>query len=699
MQPDSANRTSITLFLQRGAHHDLRRTGNNLYANGGNEPRQEACLIIGSEYFGPIALQRTFSLQLLATLSGCHWDLFGGDASDRAAATPVATYSVGGMVTGLASGGMFTLLNNNGDSLSIAADGAFTFTTALGANTGYAVTVGTEPTGQACTVADGTGTMGAADISNVVVTCSDQTYSLGGTVQGLSGTGLVLANGSTTLAVPAGAQTFAFPMAIAYGSSYSVAVTAQPTGLLCAVSAGSGLMPANPVTAIVVSCTPQTFTVGGTITGLGSSTGLVLANGTDTLTVPANATGFTMPARVGNGASYSVTITQHAPALNCSVTNGSGVIGAANVTNIAVTCTAGAATVLHSFAGPPSDGDNPWWGTLLLAKDGNFYGMTYQGGSNNLGAVFKVTPAGVESLLWSFGNGTDGNSPYGSLIQGSDGNFYGMTNMGGSYSRGTVFKITPAGAESVLWSFGAINDGAYPFGSLVEGSDGNFYGMTYEAVANNDYGTVFRITPAGVETVLWTFGNGTDGQFPYGRLIVGSDGNFYGLTDEGGVNGKGTIFSITPAGAETVLWSFGGAGDGSYPLSNLTLGTDGNFYGMTLEGGANSWGTLFKFTPGGAETVLHSFTGGADGGQPEGSLLEGSDGNFYATAEFGGLAGNGAIFQVTPGGAVTTLWSFGSSATDGTIPRGDLILGPGGALYGMTEGGGANNLGTVIVFR
>ena len=650
--------------------------------------------------FGHIALRRAFSALAvaLATASGRHWDLFGGDASDRAPSAPAATYSVGGMVSGLASGGMFTLVNNNADSLSIAADGAFTFTTALDANVRYAVSVGTEPTGQVCAVTGGTGTMGAADITTVMVACTDQTYSLGGTVQGLNGAGLVLANGGMTLSVPSGAQTFTFPTALAFGSNFSVSVMAQPTGLVCGVSAGSGLMPANPVATIVVSCTAPIFTVGGTISGL-SANGLVLANGTDTLAVPANATHFTMATGVAYGAPYNIAIVGHSPAFDCSLSNGSGVMPGANVTSIAVTCTAGATTVLHSFAGPPSDGDNPWWGSLVLAKDGNFYGMTFQGGSNNLGAVFKVTPAGVETLLWSFGNGNDGNSPYGSLIQGSDGNFYGMTQLGGLYARGTVFKITPAGVETVLWSFGNTNDGAYPYGSLIEGSDGNFYGTAYVTVANVSFGTVFRITPAGVETVLWSFCNGCVGQYPYVSLILGSDGNFYGLTNGGGVNGKGTIFRITPAGAETVLWSFGGSGDGSAPFSKLTLGTDGNFYGLTLAGGTDNWGTIFKFTPGGTETVLHSFTGGPDGGQPEGSLLEGSDGNFYATAEFGGLTGNGNIFQVTPGGAVTLLWSFGSSATDGAVPRGDLIFGPTGGLYGMTEGGGVNNLGAVVVFK
>jgi uncharacterized repeat protein (TIGR03803 family) len=726
------------------------------------------------------ALQWTFSVMLVGALSGCHWDLFGGDSSNSASNAPAAVLTVGGTVSGLASGEHLVLLNNNSDSLSIAANGAFTFATALPADASYAVTTGTQPAGQACTVTGGVGTIGAANVTSVVVTCSDQAFPLGGTIQGLVASGLILANGSTTLAVPSGAQNFTFPAAlafggsydvtvstqptdffckisassgtmpangvtnivvtcfasaftlggtiqgltgsglilangsatvtvpsgastftfptlVAFGSSYDVTVRTQPTGFACTVSAGSGTMPSIAVASVVVSCTLQSYTVGGTITGLGANTGLVLGNGADTLIVPANATEFTMPTSVASGAQYNVTITGHSLAMRCSLTNGTGVIAGANVTNITVACTMAVASVLYSFAGPPSDGAEPWWESLLLAKDGNFYGMTTQGGSNNSGTVFRVTPAGVETVLWSFGSGNDGSSPYGSLIQGSDGNFYGMTNLGGSNNSGTVFKITPAGVETVLWSFGEVNNGYYPYASLIQGGDGNFYGTTY-AGGVYGYGTIFKITPAGAETVLWSFGNGSDGSYPYGNLIFGNDGNFYGMTDEGGVNGKGAIFKITPAGTESVLWSFGDSGDGANPMSSLILGTDGNFYGMTVAGGANALGAVFKITPGGAETVLHSFGNPPDGYQPDGSLIQGPDGNFYGTTELGG-ASNGTIFQVTSGGAETVLWSFGSTVSDGLVPRGNLILGPGGGLYCMTQGGGAHNLGTVIAFK
>lgn len=654
-----------------------------------------------SANFGVRALKWTFSLMLLGALGGCHWDLFGSDNSDGASNAPAATFTLGGTVSGLPPGAMVTLLDNGADSLSITTNGAYTFATALPVNSSYDVIVTTQPTDFFCKVSEGSGTMPANAVTNIDVICFNSAFTLGGTIQGLSSPGLILANGSATVNVPSGASTFTFPTLFEVGTNFNVTVGTQPTGLVCTVSAGSGTMPGIAVTSVIISCTTQTFIVGGTITGLGANTGLVLANGTDTLVVPANATQFTMPASVALGAQYNVTIAAHPSALNCSLANGSGANASANVTNIAVTCVlAGVESVLYSFAGPPSDGTDPWWGRLLLANDGNFYGMTFMGGSNNDGTVFKFTPAGVETVLWSFGTGNDGTNPYGSLIQGSDGNLYGMTNNGGLYGRGTVFRITPAGVESVLWSFGNAGDGMNPYGTLLQGSDGNFYGVAYQSNAANDAGAVFKITPAGVETVLWTFGNGTDGQYPYGTLIQGSDGNFYGMTALGGVNDLGTIFRITPAGVETVLWSFGGNGDGTHPQQSLTLGTDGNFYGMTISGGAYDWGVVFKFTPSGVETVLHSFGNAGDGGQPLGSLMQGADGNFYGTTELGGV-GSGTIFKIAPDGAETVLWSFASTATDATAyPEGDLILGPDGGLYGLTgQLSGAHGFGTIFEFK
>jgi uncharacterized repeat protein (TIGR03803 family) len=179
-------------------------------------------------------------------------------------------------------------------------------------------------------------------------------------------------------------------------------------------------------------------------------------------------------------------------------------------------------------------------------------------------------------------------------VEGSDGNFYGMTSYGGANGAGAVFKITPGGAETVLHSFGTGTDGGYPYGSLMLGSDGNFYGMTGYGGANG-VGAVFKITPGGAETVLYSFGNGTDGQYPYGSLVQGTDGNFYGMTESGGANGFGAIVEITPSGTETVLWSFGAGTDGKYPYGDLTLGRDGTLYGLTSSGGANGEGAVIKF--------------------------------------------------------------------------------------------------------
>jgi uncharacterized repeat protein (TIGR03803 family) len=311
--------------------------------------------------------------------------------------------------------------------------------------------------------------------------------------------------------------------------------------------------------------------------------------------------------------------------------------------------------------------------------------------------VFKITPAGTETVLHSFAGGADGEYPYGSLVQGTDGNFYGMTSSGGTHGDGTVFKITPAGAKTVLYSFAGGADGDEPYGSLVQGTDGNFYGMTEDGGTQGD-GTVFKITAAGVETALWTFGSGTDGSEPYGALVQGTDGNFYGMTKEGGTNGEGTVFKITAAGAETVLWSFGSGIDGRQPLGSLLQGTDGNFYGTTSEGGTNNAGTVFKITPAGVETVLWSFGSGTDGDEPFGSLVQGTDGNFYGMTYEGGVNSYGTIFQVTPSGTETMLWSFGAGS-DGNEPYGDLTFGPDGTLYGLTYEGGANGAGAVIEFN
>jgi uncharacterized repeat protein (TIGR03803 family) len=262
----------------------------------------------------------------------------------------------------------------------------------------------------------------------------------------------------------------------------------------------------------------------------------------------------------------------------------------------------GEETVLHLFAAAPADGANPE--VLIQGNDGNFYGTTASGGANNLGTVFKLTPGGVETILYAFSGtsyaGPDGANPVGQLVQGSDGNFYGVTELGGLSSPvvnntttcGTVFKVTPEGIETILHRFSGP-DGQYPEAGLIQGSDGNFYGTT--SGNNTSSGTVFRVTPEGAETTLYTFNpaNGVDGAAPLASLIQGSDGNFYGTTSGGGTNLSGTAFQLTPSGVETVLYSFPKSSVPG-PDTNLVQASDGNLYGASFYGGTYDEGYFFS---------------------------------------------------------------------------------------------------------
>jgi uncharacterized repeat protein (TIGR03803 family) len=295
-------------------------------------------------------------------------------------------------------------------------------------------------------------------------------------------------------------------------------------------------------------------------------------------------------------------------------------------------------TTLVAFTG--ANGAFPEAG-LVQGSDGNFYGTTEAGGSNNNGTVFKMTPAGALTTLVSF-NGANGANPYAALIQGNDGNFYGTTSSGGSANDGTVFKITPAGVLTTLDSFDGTN-GFNPRAGLVQGTDGNFYGTTYGATSGSNYGTVFKLTPTNTLTALVSFNLG-DGSNPEAALVQGSDGNLYGTTEYGGIGQlgtvHGTVFKMTPAGGLTTLTSFTDA-IGDLPVAALVQGSDGNFYGTTLEGGSSEGGAAFKITPAGALTMLASFNG-TNGFNPEGAMVQGSDGNFYGTTTNGG----GVIFQL-----------------------------------------------------
>jgi uncharacterized repeat protein (TIGR03803 family) len=318
-------------------------------------------------------------------------------------------------------------------------------------------------------------------------------------------------------------------------------------------------------------------------------------------------------------------------------------------------------TNLHSFAGPPTDGEFPNAG-LVQGSDGNFYGTTENGGTNSSGGnVFRISPSGTYTNLHSFvGSPTDGDFPAAGLVQGSDGNFYGTTENGGTstncgsvYGCGTVFRISPSGNYTNLYSFGSSpTDGFNPRAGLVQGSDGNFYGTTLNGGTNDD-GTVFRISPSGSYTNLYSFGSSpTDGINPFAGVVQGSDGYFYGTTQFGGT-GDGTVFRISPSGSYTNLYSFAGyPTDGAEPEAGLVQGSDGNFYGTTFAGGTNGDGTVFRISPSGNYTNLYSFVGPPnDGRYPYAGLVQGSDGNFYGTTLEGGQynlpPGDGTVFKLT----------------------------------------------------
>jgi YVTN family beta-propeller protein/uncharacterized repeat protein (TIGR03803 family) len=369
-------------------------------------------------------------------------------------------------------------------------------------------------------------------------------------------------------------------------------------------------------------------------------------------------------------------------------------------------------TTLADFTGS-ANGAFSLYGDLIEGTNGNFYGTAFDGGAYDEGTVFEVTPGGTLTTLYTFCSQTsctDGEAPTSTLVQ-FEGNFYGTTQAGGINGAGivngagTVFEVTPGGQLTTLYRFCSqpgCTDGLYPIAGLVQ-AGGNFYGTTeLGGAANGGQGTVFKITPGGTLTTLYSFcsqSGCTDGYLPYAGLIQGTDGNFYGTTLLGGANLYGTVFKITPGGTLTTLYSFcsqSGCTDGFEPQAGLVQGTDGNFYGTTSFGGANGEGTVFRITPSGALTTLYSFCsqpGCADGEAPYAGLIQASDGNFYGTTLSGGANGHGTVFGITPGGQLSTLHSF--AVTDGASPFGGLFE-ANGDLYGISNYGGTRFDGTVF---
>jgi len=362
-------------------------------------------------------------------------------------------------------------------------------------------------------------------------------------------------------------------------------------------------------------------------------------------------------------------------------------------------------SVLYNFKGAP-DGSMPQ-GDLLRDGQGNLYGTTSSGGTGN-GIVFLLTATGHE-LLRPFGSQPDGSSPKAGLVVDSTGNAYGTTYGGGSGGDGTVFRINRSGVETVLHSFSGP-DGAHPSAGLIRDRSGNLYGTTfYGGTATCSCGTVFKVTSTGTESVLYSFTGAADGKFPQSGLVMDSAGNLYGTASDGGIvncdngiHGCGVVFMVDPNGNENVLYSFTGNGDGGQPLAGLVRDSSGTLYGTTFSAGDLSrncalnhgCGVVFALNTSGQETVLYTFTNGADGANPLADLVRDPSGNLYGTTKLGGQ-GYGVVFKVDSAGNESVLHTFTGGA-DGADPLAGVIRDSAGNLYGTASFGGSSEEGVVF---
>lgn len=349
--------------------------------------------------------------------------------------------------------------------------------------------------------------------------------------------------------------------------------------------------------------------------------------------------------------------------------------------------------VLHVFG---SGEGSVALGTLVQAGDGNLYGTTQSGGGFNHGTIYQVTPGGTVSVVYAFSGTSDGGLPVAGLVAGTDGLLYGTTIFGG-IGYGTVYRFNPAQRSvTVLYAFGGFNagDGAHPYGRVFRSANGDLYGVTFTGGTFNA-GTVFRINRFGVYSILHTFTESSRGG-PFAGVVEGNDGQFYGTTR------GGTIYVVTPSGAYGLVRHLDPATEGATLHSQLVKGANGNeLYGTAREGGPNGHGTIFKLTTSNTGlpvfSVIYAFTGGADGSSPDAGLTLGPDGNLYGTTVGPYTANTGRrVFRVTPSGALTVLHSFAPADTQ---PFASLTVGVDGGLYGATNGGSGAFPGRSIVYR
>ena len=370
--------------------------------------------------------------------------------------------------------------------------------------------------------------------------------------------------------------------------------------------------------------------------------------------------------------------------------------------------------VVYNFGSQANDGTHPY-ANLMADKSGTLYGTTSQGGANGAGTVFKITPDGTETVLYSFKGGADGKGPgFGTLIEDAAGNLYGTTQFGGVNNAGTIFKLAPDGTETTILTFGGTDsgtNGGIPAAGLIADDKGNLYGTTetggaFECAPYTGCGTVFELVKGNnsswTQKILHNF-TGADGGYPFSHVLwIG--GNLYGTTCYFGTSGWGTVYELVKGKkgewAEKTLYSFAGGTDGSMPFGDLINDAAGNLYGATMMGGASvNDGVVYKLAPDGTLTILHAFLGENDGGAPQSGLWMAKNGNLFGTTLGGGKKNLGTIFRLTQSGVETVRHSFGAKH-DGASPQGFGPLTPvGDYLYGTAVGYGAYNGGVVFRIR
>jgi hypothetical protein len=623
----------------------------------------------------------------IAAMSGC------SGSSDP----PPPSYTLGGTVSGLNASGL--LLVNAGQTLSVSSGASsFSFGSVLTAGSTYAVTVQTQPAAQICSVSNGSGTTVSANVANVVVACSEQAYSLGGTISGLTTSGLVLANGSDTISVAAGATTFTFDAPVADGSTYSVAVKTQPTGLACAITAGTGTMAAGNVTSVALTCTDQPFALGGSISGLTTS-GLVLANGLDTLDVDANATSFTMPTAVPYNSTYAVTVKTQPAGLACTVTHASGTMPAAAVSAVAVVCADQSYSLGGSISGLTASGLVLANGTDTLTVNANAtsftmptavaYGSTYTVTVQTQPTGLTCTPSSATAIMPA-GPVTSVVITCAVTTYTIGGSISGLTTSGLVLANGgDVTPTLAASATMFTLPTGVASGAAYdvtaqtqPAGQLCTVSDGS------GNVTTIDITTV--VVSCSSNVVSFTTPGSTSWQVPDGvtsiQVVATGGGGGGSWTYAGGNGGVVTVtMSVTPG--TTLALYVGGGGADSYAASgggssNVNAGTSNQIIaGAGGGGGGGAGGAAVGGNGGGTGSGI-----GGNGGNPSGGI-----GGAGGTGGAGGATGGGGVGAA---GGSGNGGSGGSGSACGAGPAGGTGTGNGdGGAGSMWCGGGGGGGG------